>query len=238
MTEKWWAKVLRIAGIVLMSLTAVFTLMGGIGTTCVTLNPTGFGGKFAAIEPFQWLWIIFVLAGIIAGVLGIRAVVMLIKGTKGAYLAALTTLILGTVINAAHLFASRALRGASMPVDGVLYANVLTLIVFLLFLIPGIWQNLHLEKPSKSGHSDANAAAISLAFSGVMILTIQFLMRTTHSIDGVNYADVWHAQFLVLGGGLILAAAIARISCQPGIQKLAREIKKNYSMRLTNRVKG
>jgi hypothetical protein len=45
----WWGKTLRTIGIVLMSLTAAFTLMGGAGTTCVALNPAGFGGKFAGI---------------------------------------------------------------------------------------------------------------------------------------------------------------------------------------------
>ena len=65
---------------------------------------------------------------------------MLIKGSKHAYRAAIIALLLGTIINAIHMFASRALRGASMPVDGVLYTNVLTLLVFLLFRIPGIWQ--------------------------------------------------------------------------------------------------
>ncbi|HCS38423.1 MAG TPA: hypothetical protein DIW44_02415 [Anaerolineaceae bacterium] len=150
MRNKWWAKLLRIIGIVLMSLTAAFTLMGGAGTSCVALNPTGFGGKFAGIASFQWLWILFVLIGVAAGILGVRAVVLLIKGSKKAYRTAVFALLLGTVINAIHLFASRALRGASMPVDGVLYTNILTLLVFLFFRIPGIWKSVNFEKPAEN----------------------------------------------------------------------------------------
>src|SRR5512137_2313337 len=100
MENSWWSKLLRVIGIILMSLTALFTLMGGAGTTCVALDPTGFSGKFAGIAPYQWLWIIFVLVGIAAGVLGIRAVILLSKGTRNAYRAALVALILGSVINA------------------------------------------------------------------------------------------------------------------------------------------
>jgi hypothetical protein len=31
MTKKWWAKGLRVLGIVMMALTAVFTMLGGLG---------------------------------------------------------------------------------------------------------------------------------------------------------------------------------------------------------------
>ena len=53
MRNQGWAKALRIMAIILISLTALFTIMGGAGTTCVALNPTGFGGKFAGIAPYQ-----------------------------------------------------------------------------------------------------------------------------------------------------------------------------------------
>ncbi len=208
MRNTWWAKTLRVIGIVLMSLTAAFTLLGGIGTTCVALNPTGFEGKFAGIAPFQWLWILFVLIGTAAGVMGIRAVVLLVKGTKNAYRYALIALLIGTAINAIHMFASRALRGSSMPVDGVLYTNFLTLIIFLLFRIPGIWQGVNFEKPKNDSKTGKNAAAIAMAAAGLLTLTIQFLMAPTHTIGGINYADVWHASLSIIGGGLILAGIL------------------------------
>jgi len=212
MRTKWWAKLLRIVGIVLMSLTAAFTLMGGAGTTCVALDPTGFGGKFAGIASFQWLWILFVLFGVAAGILGVRAVVLLIKGSKKAYRAAIIALLLGTIINAIHMFASRALRGSSMPVDGVLYTNILTLLVFLFFRIPGIWQGVNFEKPSVNQQAGRIAAVIALVAVGLLSLTIQFMMVPTHTISGFNYADVWHVAFSILGGGLILLGFLIALS--------------------------
>lgn len=211
MRNTWWAKTLRIIGIVFMSLTAAFTLMGGAGTACVALNPTGFGGKFAGIAPFQWLWIVFVLVGIAAGVMGVRAVVLLVKGTKNAWRYAFIALLIGTGINLIHLFASRALRGGSMPVDGVLYTNVLTLVIFLLFRIPGIWQGVNYEKPENEKKTGRQAAAIALAAVGVLTLTIQFLMAPTHTIGGINYADVWHSTLTALGTLLILGGVVTAI---------------------------
>jgi hypothetical protein len=208
MRNTWWAKTLRVVGIVFMSLTALFTIMGGAGTTCVALNPTGYEGKFAGIAPFQWLWFIFVLVGVAAGVMGIRAVVLLIKGTKNAYRYALIAIIIGTVINAIHVYASRALRGGSMPVDMVLYTNVLTLIIFLLFRIPGIWQGVNYEKPVGENKTGKQAASIALAATGILTLTIQFLMAPTHTIGGINWADAWHISLTVIGAGLMLAAVV------------------------------
>ena len=78
------AKTLRFVGIVLMALTGGFTLLGGVGTTCVALNPTGFGESMAKLAPLQWLYILFVLAGVALGVMGIRATIQLIRGTRSS----------------------------------------------------------------------------------------------------------------------------------------------------------
>ncbi len=203
--NKWWARLLRIVGIVFMSLTAFFTLMGGAGTSCVALNPNISGGKFAGIAPFQWLWILFVLVGLAAGIMGVRAVVLLIKGRKNAYRYSMIALILGTVVNAIHMYASRALRGSSIPVDMVLDTNLITLIIFLLFRIPGIWQGVDFEKPEGEKKAGKQAAAIALGACGFLSLTIQFFMAPTHTIGGINYSDVWHTAMTLIGLALILS---------------------------------
>jgi len=203
----WWAKLLRIVGIVFMSLTALFTILGGAGTTCVALNPTGFGDTFAPIAKFQWLYILFVLVTVAIGVMGVRAVVLLVKGKKNAYRYSLIALMMGTVVGAIHMAFSRNLRGgSSMPVDMVVYTTVLTLIIFLLFRIPAIWQGVNFEKPEGENKNGKQAAAIALGACGLLSLTIQFLMAPTHTIGGINYADVWHTTLTVLGLVLILGS--------------------------------
>jgi len=203
--NSWWGRFLRIVGIVLMGLTAAFTLMGGAGTTCVALNPGGFGGKFSGIASYQWLYILFVLVTVAIGVMGVRAVVILCQGKRNAYRYSLIALVAGTVVGAIHIFASRTLRGGSMPVDMVVYTTVLTLVVFLLFRIPGVWQGVDFAKPAGEKPAGKNAAPIALAACGLLFLTIQFIMAPTHTISGVNYADVWHGFLSIIGGISILA---------------------------------
>jgi hypothetical protein len=204
----WWGKTLRTIGIVLMSLTAAFTLMGGAGTTCVALNPSGFGGKFAGIAPFQWLYILFVLVTLAVGIWGVRAVVKLIAGARASYRQALIVLATGLLVGVIHMAASRALRGSSMPVDMVVYTTVLTLAVFLLLRLPGVWQRIGFERPDAGDRKGRAALAIALASTGLLAFSVQFLMAPTHTIGGINYADAWHTTLTVLGGTLIVAGAL------------------------------
>lgn len=210
--NKWWARLLRILGIVFMSLTALFTLLGGAGTSCIALNPTGFGDTFAPIARFQWLYILFVIVTVAIGVMGVRAVVLLVKGRKNAYRYSLIALLAGTLVGAIHMAFSRALRGgSSMPVDMVVYTTVLTLILFLVFRIPGIWQAVDFATPEGEKKTGKQAAAIALGATGGLSLTIQFLMAPTHTLNGINYADAWHTTLTFLGLALILGAVATAV---------------------------
>lgn len=198
------SKVLRFIGILFMSFTAVFTLLGGAGTTCAALNPTNWE-SMAPLAPYQWLYILYVIVTIAIGVLGVRAVVLLIKARKNAYRSALVALITGVVVGVIHIATSRALRGSSMPVDAVVYITVLTLAIFLLFRIPGIWKGVDFSKaPKKESKKSGGTAAIVVA---AFILTIQFWMAPTHTWNGINYADAFNTT-MVISGVLILLVGI------------------------------
>ncbi|NJC97820.1 MAG: hypothetical protein FIB03_16035 [Anaerolineae bacterium] len=196
------AKFLRFIGILLMALTGGFTLLGGIGTSCAAFNPTGFGESMAPLAPFQWLYILFVLTGIAIGVWGIWATVKLVKGASDSYRMSLQALVTGVVIGFIHIYTSRALRGKSMPVDAVVYMTVLTLAVFLLFRIPGIWQGVIFEKGIRNCNWMAGGTAAILL--GLMTLTIQYTMGPTHTWSGVNYADAFNTGMTLTGIGLLL----------------------------------
>jgi hypothetical protein len=200
-TNSFFAKFLRFIGIVLMGLTGGFTLLGGIGTSCAALFPTKYE-SMTALAPFQWLYILFVLFGVALGVMGIRATVMLIKGMDKGYRDSLYILLAGSVIGFMHIMTSRALRGKSMPVDAVVYTTVFTLVIFLLFRIPFIWQGVNFEKGNSKNNLPAGGAAAILL--GIMTLTIQYTMGTTHTWGGVNYADAFNTSMMVIGVGLLL----------------------------------
>jgi len=195
-TNSGFAKSLRFIGIVLMALTGGLTLLGGVGTTCAALAPTNFG-SMAALAPFQWLYILFVLIGTALGVMGIRATVMLVKGADKAYTDALVALIGGVVVGFIHIAMSRSLRGSSMPVDAVVYTTVFTLIIFLLFKIPSIWQGVDFAKAK--ANQNKPAAGASAILLGILTLTIQFTMASTHTWDGVNYANTFQTTMTLIG---------------------------------------
>ena len=92
-----------------------------------------------------------------------------------------------------------------MPVDAVVYTTVLTLIVFLLLRIPFLWQGANFEKgDGKSNRMAGGAAAILL---GLMTLTIQYTLGSTHTWNGVNYADAFNLVMTITGVGLLLFGA-------------------------------
>ena len=201
--ESGLAKFLRFIGILFMALTAGVTVLAGVGTSCVAFAPTNWGESMAKIAPMQWLYILYVIVTIAIGVLGIRAVVLLAKGRQGAYKAALLALVLGLIVGVIHMITSRNLRGSSMPVDGIVYITVLTLIIFLVFRIPTIWSGVDYSKaPRREGKKSGGAAAI---VAGVLCLTIQFFMAPTHTLNGINYADAFHATLSIVGGLLVIS---------------------------------
>ena len=200
-TNNFFAKFLRFIGIVLMGLTGGFTLLGGIGTTCAALFPTKYD-SMAALAPFQWLYILFVITGIAIGLWGIWATVKLVRGTAGSYKMSLQALIAGTLVGGLHIYMSQMLRGKSMPVDAVVYTTVFTLAIFLLFRIPSIWQGVNFDKGNTKSNLPAGGAAAILL--GIMTLTIQYTMGSTHTWGGVNYADAFNTAMTLTGLGLLL----------------------------------
>jgi hypothetical protein len=198
------AKLLRFIGIVLMALTGGFTLLGGIGTTCAALFPTNWK-SMAPLASFQWLYILFVLTGVAIGVWGIWATIKLVRGLSDSYKMSLQALVAGVLVGGVHIYMSRMLRGKSMPVDAVVYTTILTLIIFLLFKIPTIWQVVDFTKAKASEGKKAGGAAAILV--GLFTLTIQYTMGSTHTWDGVNYADAFNIAMTAIGIGLLLLGA-------------------------------
>lgn len=202
----WWGKTLRFIGILLMGITALFTLAGGAGTTCVAVNPTGFGESMAPLAPFQWLYIIFVIVTTAIGIMAARAVFLLAKGRPNSYRYSILALVLGIVVGVIHMLVSRSLRGKSMPVDGVVYTTVLTLIVFLIFRIPKIWQGVDYTSGGSDPKNGPMAAAITLLVTGLLTLRVQYWAGPTHTWDGTNWAATFEVTRIMLGASQLLGA--------------------------------
>ncbi len=203
-SNSFFAKFLRLIGIVMMAITGGFTLLGGIGTTCAALAPAKYE-SMAKLAPFQWLYILFVLTGIAIGVLGVWATVKLVRGAPDSYLMSIKTLAAGLVVGGFHIYVSRMLRGKSMPVDAVVYTTIFTLAIFLLFKIPAIWQGVDFTKAKASDNTKAGGTAAIVM--GLFTITIQYTMGSTHTWGGVNYADAFNTSMTMIGIGLLLLGA-------------------------------
>jgi uncharacterized membrane protein (UPF0182 family) len=57
---------------------------------------------------------------------------------------------------------------------------------------------------------------------GLLTLTIQFLMAPTHTIGGVNYADVWHTALTAIGLALIACGMATALYTRSVIARHAR----------------
>ena len=198
-------KALRIAAIILFGLTVVFSLLAGIGTSCVALGAEKYD-SMRALVPFKFLYLIFVVLTIAASLYGIRALIGLVKNRPAAFKEALWALVACLAVAVAQVVASRLLRGKSMPNDMRVYISLLTLIVFLVLRIPRLWSQAGMGNPG--GDTGSLAAGASLFICGVVVLTVQWWAGPTHTWEGVNFADVWHVQLAVLGWGLVAGSLL------------------------------
>ncbi len=218
-------KVLRWIGIILMALTSVFTIFGGAGTTCVALAAENYD-SMVEIVPYKWLYVIFVIATIAAGVMMARATVMLVKRKPNAYRDTIIALVVGIIVGVIHMVVSRSLRGSSMPVDAVVYTAVLTIIVFLLFKIPGVWAKVDFSQAPKGDNETAGGAAAIV--SGILAFTIQYMMAGTHTMNGgINYGDAFHTSMTIIGWGFVLGGIsliiIAQLKSKQSTSNIASE---------------
>ena len=200
----WWGKTLRFIGILLMGITALLTIAGGLGTTCVALNPAGFGESMAKLAPFQWLYVIFVIVTTAIGIMAARAAILLVKGKPNAYRSSIIALVSGIVVGVIHMLVSRGLRGKSMPVDGVVYTTLLTLIIFLLFRIPRVWQGMYHGEDNSVNKTGMLSAAIALLVTGFLTLTVQYWAGPTHTWGGTNWAEAFEFTRILMGLGQLL----------------------------------
>ncbi len=195
--NKTTAKIIRIAAVVLMGLTAVMNLLGGAGTTCAAFLTERFA-SMAPILPFQWLYQALVVLTVPLGVAGIWTTVNLVRGKPGALKKALIILVVGVVLGAIHMGASLALRGKAVPANVKLYLNAITLLVFLLFLLPGVRKFVDFSRPSGAGAGNIEGGLAAIV-AGVVILTTALWAGPSHTVQGENWVNVLILPLMILG---------------------------------------
>ena len=193
---------LRVLAIVLLSLTAAMTLLGGIGTTCVAFNAEEYGPRMAALIPVKPIFQILVGISIAAGLYGVYAIVRLAKGAKNGFTQALVFLMVGLAASGVQFYYSATLRGSTAPNNMRLYLTGLTLLIMLLLRLPGLWERLGFEKGAVSGGTARPAGGAALFACGLVTMTTPAWAAPTHIIDQFNTANVLF--WPLLAGGAVL----------------------------------
>ena len=198
-------KIIRIVAIILFGMSAAMNLLGGVGTTCVAFsNNRGYRLAFIELKDYRWLYQIFVVTTILIGLAGIWGLIKLVRGGKKVYRNSLLILFLASIITGIHFAASYILReGEAAPANVVFFINLLTLIVFLLFLVPGIRSKVDFSSPGGKNETSA-AGGVAAIMAGALTLSVFHWAGPSHTFFQQNWTYVFYVPLVVVGTSLVL----------------------------------
>lgn len=208
---------LKILSIVAMGLTSLFTLLGGIGTTCIAWNADMYGARFAVFVPTMPLYQVFVYICLAVGIAGAVVTYALIRGDKWAYTGAVITLLIGLAVALAQMGHSSWLREVAftdtMPTSMRSYVTALTLILFLILKLPGIRDRFDVDFTTPWGGKGSKSAGggLTASIAGIATITCPIWAGGSHMLEGYNLVNVLRTP-LLLGGGLMILAGVVLLT--------------------------
>ena len=206
------ASLLRKIALVLFGLAVAFTLLGGLGTTCVAFNAQAYGKAFEKFIAYKFEYQMLVYVGIVTGLVGLVALWGMVKGKKWAYLLGLLVLLVGVAAALAQMYYTSTIKQVSFfktaPTNMRMYTTLLSLIVMLIVRVPGIWKHVDFTKAS-SKSSAGPAAGLTACAMGILTVTTPLWAGASHMVDGYNTVYVLGWQLLVAGGAMIVGGIVA-----------------------------
>ena len=198
-------KVLRMVAIVFMGLTTAMNIFGGAGTTCAAFLTKDYPPYWALINPFdvQWLWQLFVVLTLAIGILGIVVTIQLVRGKKNSYHNAVILLVIGSIWNGIHVYASWYYLEAVVPIIVVFLLNLITLIYFLILGIPGLRERVNFTKANDKADKEL-AAGMAAIVVGAVTLTMPIWAGPSHMFEGRNLVYVLGLPINIIGTVLTL----------------------------------
>lgn len=200
--ENSTGKRLRTTAIILMGATAAMNIVGGIGTVCAAFLTRNFPMLWSLYD-YRWLYQIVMILTIIVGIVGVWLTINLTRGKKDTFKHSLLLLVLGTVLAGTQVLASEALRGKAVPANFKLYANLITLIFFWFLSRPQYRSLVGFDQEDTSSTADI-AKGLAAICGGLIVLTTQIWVGTSHIFDGRNWVEVLTTPLIISGATLIV----------------------------------
>jgi len=215
------AKLVRRIAIIIFGLAVVFTLLGGLGTTCVAFNAEKYGKAFEKFISYKGEYQMMVYVSIVTALVGIVATWALVKGKKWAYLLALIVLILGLATAATQMYYTSTIKAVSFfktpPTNMRFYTTLFALIVLLLLRLPAIWKAVDLGNQSSASNAAGPAAGLTACVMGIITVTTPMWAGASHMLDGYNLVNVLEWPLLVGGWAMIIGGIAAVLLGRDGV---------------------
>ncbi len=222
------ASILRKIVLVLFGLAVAFTLLGGLGNTCVAFNAEQYGKAFERFIAYKFEYQMFVYVGIATALVGLVALWGMVKGKRWAYTLALVVLIVGVAAALAQMYYTSTIKQVSFfktpPTNMRMYTTLLALVALLIVRLPAIWKHVDFTKASSKGASGPAAGLTAFAM-GVLTITTPIWAGASHMVDGFNTVYVLGWQLTAAGVAMIaggLAAMAPDMLRVPARRLLAR----------------
>ncbi len=201
-------RVFRAIGIIFFGLTTVMNLLGGVGTSCVAFFTSQYPPFVLLIEEgIQWLYQGLVITTVLTGLAGIWVFVALMRRKKNGYRSALIVLVIGSGLAGIQYFSSLQLFGKAAPANIKFYFNVITLVLFLIFLIPGVRERVKFF--TDEGGLDMNTTGgLAAIVSGVILQTTGVWAGPSHTFQGENWVHLLQNE-LNLSGIILIIVGVA-----------------------------
>ncbi len=211
-------KGLRIVAIILIGLTALQTLLGAVGSICISWFPEKYE-SLVVVAPYKRVYQVATIFTFIAAGLTFAATYALVKGRRWGYRIALLALLLGLATAGTKMYFSSKLRGSTAPTNIRFYLTIVTLLYFLLLKLPTLWAKANLEGSQRDGPANT-ATGITLIVGGLVAITTPLWAGDSHTMNGFNLVLVLKWPLLVGGstaivwGIMLLSRELAKVRMQ------------------------
>jgi hypothetical protein len=159
---------------------------------------------------------------ILIGLVGIWATLALVRGKNRSSQNAVIVLVVGTIVAGIHFYASTSIRGSATPANMKFFANVITLIVFQIFGLPGIRARVDFSEPGDRT-TQMTSGGLAAFLVGILTLTVRIWVGSSHIYEGVNWVDVLKMPLSVGGSSMVIGGLV--LLYRPIMERIASALR-------------